>query len=63
MKTEAVHWCSKCQMSTTNDQESETCPDGHDMASIGWICTASKEGGGTNTATLPTDKGKDIDNE
>lgn len=37
VETQNVFWCKKDQISILSDDETETCPDGHDMARIGWI--------------------------
>lgn len=37
VETQNVFWCKKDQVSIMSKDESETCPDGHDMARIGWI--------------------------
>ena len=37
IETKNVFWCKKDQVSIMSADETETCPDGHDMARIGWI--------------------------
>lgn len=37
IETKNVFWCKKDQVSILSESETETCPDGHDMARIGWI--------------------------
>ena len=37
VETENVFWCKKDKVSITSGDSAETCPDGHDMALIGWI--------------------------
>ena len=37
VETKNVFWCKKDKVSIMSEDETETCPDGHDMARIGWI--------------------------
>lgn len=37
VETKNIFWCKKDEVSTASDDETETCPDGHDMVRIGWI--------------------------
>lgn len=43
VETENVFWCKEDQVSIMSKDDSETCPDGHDMVRIGWIETADPD--------------------
>lgn len=43
VETENVFWCKDDQVSIMSKDDSETCPDGHDMVRIGWIESADPD--------------------
>ena len=38
-----IFWCESDSVSTMSKNETETCPDGHDMVQIGWIETGDPD--------------------